>query len=1360
MDLVVRTSHGEAEITLRLDGGSRTVGDVVERVTGRTAPTIVYVDGRAVPATSPLDTIELLVGSVISTDDETESTPRHAVAELAQIAGTGAGATAPLSPGRHVIGPGRRVSTDELGQAPVDEPVFEIDVGDEGTAVLTARRAGRLDGEPLEVGRAIPWRDEFLDVDGRVFRLGRPDPEAPRRGLGRGDRNGTVVFNRPPRPPATPDPSPGDVAGGNGPLTVRRWFRRSVPPRDLAAAVRAQVAEDRDHRRATQPDPVDALRRARRTDRRLWERRAGDDDAFQVPVGLADVAWQHRHAPASSGALPVTDASRTPPMTATVPMVPMVPMVVDLSQERCVAITGRTDVTAAMARSLIVSMATTHGPADLRIAVLTGPERAHAWEWVKWLPHARIGGPPRLLLTPTDVAGWVAAIRTATREPSVHQHLTLVVVDEPGWWRERTAPLRPLLAEASLPLRFVLLASSADDVPSTCSTIVSEQPDDLVTVDRPGERRRTENVRPYMVTPGAALGAARSLAPLDDPERPMPPVSPLPTDVRLLDLLEMPQPTAPAIAERWTAPGSSPTARIGATEAGHLSVDLLDDGPHVLVAGAPGQGRRGLLRTVVASLATGSPPDEVGFVLVGDGFEQLAPLPHTMARIGELHAHGIARLLRCLHAELRHREEILHDGDVVARRGVNEHVALPRLVVVVGELEALIAELPESASALVDLALRGPGLGVHLIVATRWPAGTVDDRLAARAGTRLTLRQQEEGDSVAMIGSGDATLLPEHVPGRGLARLGTGELIEFQSAGCVDDVRDAIDLRPFVVGRDLLPMEQRLERAPERSGHDGSGTDRLVSAIVDATDRLGRTPDRRPIPDPLPDRLPMREFFDAHPGDGVPFGQTDLPDEQRTAPAWWSPLGPVGSGSAGSARSNLLVFGSDGSGASSLLRTLLLGVAERFSPDDVHVHCLDTDGGGLAPLAALPHSGAVVGRDDVERIGRLLDRLSNELARRASVAEQLGDSAPVLAREPAIVLAIHDLGSLHAALDGRPDLAAAWPRLEEIVRDGPSVGIVVLATARHERDVPPGLAPAMPDRLVFELGDRAAYAAFGLRPADVPEFVPGRAIRLHDRVELQVAEPPSPLEAAVAAVDSEPALERPPMRVDPLPERISVNELAPLAEAMEDGVGVPVGFDTRSGDPALLRFRFGEHVVVTGPAGSGRSSVLVAVATALGNVAPDVALFAAALRGGPVDRIGGGDRSHIDTASRLADVGGWVQRIVDTPGPRVVLVDDADLLDGPGLQPLVSLRDGDVSLVVAGSNDDLRRSDHWSRPARPFRRAVLLAPASDDGELLGVSLGEHVSYSGAHTGFLVDDGTVVALRAVVMGPDARAEPAR
>jgi S-DNA-T family DNA segregation ATPase FtsK/SpoIIIE len=85
------------------------------------------------------------------------------------------------------------------------------------------------------------------------------------------------------------------------------------------------------------------------------------------------------------------------------------------------------------------------------------------------------------------------------------------------------------------------------------------------------------------------------------------------------------------------------------------------------------------------------------------------------------------------------------------------------------------------------------------------------------------------------------------------------------------------------------------------------------------------------------------------------------------------------------------------------------------------------------------------------------------------------------------------------------------------------------------------------------------------------------------------------------------------------------------------------------------------------------------------------------------------------------------------PGPKVVVIDDADLLMSPTADKVlkeivVSGRDHGLGLVFAASSDSFQSGmSGWAAAARRSRRGVLLEPRSlTEGELIGVRLGPSV----------------------------------
>src|SRR5262249_28516737 len=137
----------------------------------------------------------------------------------------------------------------------------------------------------------------------------------------------------------------------------------------------------------------------------------------------------------------------------------------------------------------------------------------------------------------------------------------------------------------------------------------------------------------------------------------------IPREARLLEILQMPTPSAALVQSIWKSGGRRTSVPIGVSADGVFSVDLRTDGPHGLIAGTTGAGKSELLQTLIASLAVANRPDEMTFVLIdykgGAAFKDCASLPHVTGMVTDLDGHLTERALESLGAELRRREEIL-----------------------------------------------------------------------------------------------------------------------------------------------------------------------------------------------------------------------------------------------------------------------------------------------------------------------------------------------------------------------------------------------------------------------------------------------------------------------------------------------------------------------------------------------------------------------------------------------------------------------------------------------------------------------------------------------------------------------------
>ncbi|THA72361.1 FHA domain-containing protein [Streptomyces sp. A0958] len=109
-----------------------------------------------------------------------------------------------------------------------------------------------------------------------------------------------------------------------------------------------------------------------------------------------------------------------------------------------------------------------------------------------------------------------------------------------------------------------------------------------------------------------------------------------------------------------------PVVVLGAGPRGPVSVDLADEGPHLLIEGPGGSGRTELLRAVAASLAAAARPDRLGIVLVdgagGERGESLRPcteLPHAFTHLVASDPVRMREFAQALGGEVKRRAELL-----------------------------------------------------------------------------------------------------------------------------------------------------------------------------------------------------------------------------------------------------------------------------------------------------------------------------------------------------------------------------------------------------------------------------------------------------------------------------------------------------------------------------------------------------------------------------------------------------------------------------------------------------------------------------------------------------------------------------
>ncbi len=335
-----------------------------------------------------------------------------------------------------------------------------------------------------------------------------------------------------------------------------------------------------------------------------------------------------------------------------------------------------------------------------------------------------------------------------------------------------------------------------------------------------------------------------------------------------------------------------------------LVADLSGSAGHLLVVGASLSGKTTLLRTLVTSFALTHTPLEAQLYCIdygGGGLAGLARLPHVGGVAGRQDPELVRRTVAEVASMLDEREARFKAAGIDSpealrsRRGRNELEGdgWADVFLVIDNWPALRQEFEELEGPLQEIASRGLGYGVHLVItANRWVE--VRSSLRESVGGRLELRLNDPTESA--IDRKAAENVAKGMPGRGI----TVDSLHFQIAlPRIDGSLDVLDLQ--------------------------RGVDDLVASV--AAGWSG--PRARPVL-VLPHSIALDDL-------GEPAGIA----------ARGIPIG-VSERDLGVVRVDLvagdphfLVFGDGESGKTNVLRTFLLGLMPARSSNDVQVLVVD-----------------------------------------------------------------------------------------------------------------------------------------------------------------------------------------------------------------------------------------------------------------------------------------------------------------------------------------------------------------------------------------------------------------------------------
>ncbi|GAB3980647.1 type VII secretion protein EccCb [Plantactinospora veratri] len=739
-------------------------------------------------------------------------------------------------------------------------------------------------------------------------------------------------------------------------------------------------------------------------------------------------------------------------------------------------------------------------------------------------------------------------------------------------------------------------------------------------------------------------------------------------------------------------------------------------GPHGLLIGATGSGKSELLRTLVTALALTHDSTTLNFVLVdfkgGATFTPLARLPHIAAMITNV-AHDLPlvdRLVDVVKGEFVRRQELLRKaGNLPNQRDYErarvEGVAvppLPSLLIICDEFSDLLSARPDTIDLFVQIGRLGRTLGVHLLLASqRLEEGRLRG-LDTHLSYRIGLRTFSALESRAVLGVPDAYELPRS-PGHGYLRVGSEPPLRLLAATSFEESPSAEPGETVSLAEAASALLARVDPPAQQVWLPPLSVaptlDELLGPVA-ATPARGLTCGNPEL----------------HGALKVPVALVDKPFEHGRDVLWLALDGAAG---------HVAVAGGPQSGKSSLLRTLICGLALTHTPAEVQVYCLDFGGGGLAALRELPHVGGVAGRRESGAVHRTVGEISTLLADRERRFAELGvESISAYRRRRAVEGSGADpFGDVFLVVDGWSTLRDEFEDLEATITDiaaqGLSYGVHVVAAVSRWTELRSAIRELFGSQLELRLSDPSDSAISRRAAVNVPTKIPGRGLTAGSLQFLAAlpalsshgGETGDLVKAVTNAWTGAPA---PRVRLLPLVLPYTDLDLAGT------GLRLPIGIAEADLRPVSVDFASEPHFLLFGDIESGKSGFLRALATTIvARFTPEQARvilvdYRRSLLGViSTEHLLGYPTSAAATAEIIESVAEEVQQRLPGPdvtpqqlrdrswwtGPELfVLVDDYDLVATTASNPILPLldylpqaRDVGLHLVLA------RRSGGASR---------------------------------------------------------------
>lgn len=789
----------------------------------------------------------------------------------------------------------------------------------------------------------------------------------------------------------------------------------------------------------------------------LWNRNYAHPDFLYQRIGLGDQPFQIEIQVPKEKFTLINDTLLDKPgmIQREFQVLHNVPVGMSLMEKRLIGLVGGPGKKGAvqLMHTLVAGIAAAHCYTDVKFVFIYREENrewVEDWECMKWFPHVWSEDKSTRYMASNDLetsdiffelSNVIRARSQDEKKGFVKPHYVLFVSD-PKLLEGELLAKYIYEAKPSYGITTFLMVEVLEQLPNECEEIIENDEYFRGFYNLMDTEENRKAVIPDKVTAAQLAVFGQRLANIRVNE--VESTSEIPTSLDFFEMYGVHTMAELNVLDRWRKNRNYNSMRVPiGKKAGNadcfLDIHEKFHGPHGLIAGTTGSGKSETLQTYILSLAVNFSPEDVSFFIIdfkGAGMANLfSGLPHLSGQISNLSGNQIRRAMISIKSENMRRQRLF------AEYGVNNinlytklyknheaKIPIPHLFIIIDEFAELKREEPDFMKELISVAQVGRSLGVHLILATQKPSGTVDDNIWSNSKFRLCLRVQDRQDSNDMLHKPDAAFITQ--AGRGYFQVGNDEIYElFQSgysgAAYEEYTGKSAQAAVLLTRTGKAELVGGVHHKKEDLKQKGSVAKEKtqLAAVIEYLDLLVKNNGYHetmklwlPI---LKEQIYLEELNgftgqiykegrwkepEKKWGLKAMIGMYDDPAQQSQHPLYVDLA----------ANGHYAVCGSVVSGKSTFLQSLVYSFMVKYSPEKLQMYLIDFSSNMLTPFENAPHVGGVICENQEEKLNKFIHMLTVMIEERKNMFKGGNYSQYVQARGtkvPAILIVIDNVAS-------------------------------------------------------------------------------------------------------------------------------------------------------------------------------------------------------------------------------------------------------------------------------------------------------------------------------------------------------------